>query len=450
MIGKQVVSKSTTDQVEDSMKLFNVAAGLAFGLTATSATAETEITWWHAMGGQLGETVNQIAEDFNASQSDYKITPIYKGSYEETLTAGIAAFRAGEHPNVIQVFDAGAATVIGAKGATIPVADLMAENGIDFDINDYIAGVRYFYADSDGKMIGMPFNSSTPILYYNEDALKKAGVTPPKTWEEFAATTAPALKEAGFIPLSQSHLPWIFTENFFSRHNLQFASNNNGYDGVDTQIMVNHPAIKAHFSALVDWKKNGFFEWYGTGWGDNAKPFEEGKVAMWLGSSGSFGGLLQKVDFPFSATMLPYWEGVTKEPTQTFIGGAALFAMAGKSADENKATAEFFRFLTSADVQFFWHKATGYVPITTAAYGLADEKGHYKEFPAAEVGIKQLTLPAGDFTRGYRMGFYVQIRDVMNREYGRILTGETDVENAFETIEVESNKLLERFAKTQG
>ncbi|MEX0285041.1 MAG: extracellular solute-binding protein, partial [Paracoccaceae bacterium] len=161
--------------------------------------------------------------------------------------------------------------------------------------------------------------------------------------------------------------------------------------------------------------------------------------------------LLKKdLGFEFSATMLPYWEGVTTEPTQTFIGGAALFAMSGKSAEENKATAEFFRYLTAADTQYFWHQATGYVPITNAAYDVAKADGHYDRFPAAEVGIQQLTLPAGDFTKGYRMGFYVQIRDVMNREYGRILTGESDVESAFKTIEEEANKLLERFAKTQG
>lgn len=423
----------------------------ALSLVAAPAFAETEISWWHAMGGQLGETVNQIAADFNASQDDYKITPIYKGSYEETLTAGIAAFRAGEQPNIMQVFDAGAATVIGAKGATVPVADLLADNGVNFDINDYIAGVRYFYADADGKMIGMPFNSSTPIMYFNVDALAKAGVDAPKTWEEFSATTAPALIEAGYTPLSQSHLPWIFTENFMSRHNLPFATNDNGYTGTDTKILVNNDAIKAHFTALTEWQEAGKFEWFGTGWGDNAKPFEDGKVAMWLGSSGSFGGLLKKdLGFEFSATMLPYWEGVTTEPTQTFIGGAALFAMAGKSAEENKATAEFFRFLTSSDVQYFWHQATGYVPITEAAYAQAKTDGHYDRFPAAEVGIQQLTLAAGDNTKGYRMGFYVQIRDVMNREYGRILTGETDVDTAFEAIEAEANKLLERFAKTQG
>ncbi|GFE52545.1 ABC transporter substrate-binding protein [Roseobacter cerasinus] len=432
------------------MKIIKIAATAAFGLTATGSFAETEITFWHAMGGQLGETVNQVAKDFNASQDDYKITPVFKGSYEETLTAGIAAFRAGEQPNIIQVFDAGAATVIGAAGAVIPVEDLLEQNKLDFDINDYIAGVRYFYADADGKMIGMPFNSSTPIMYYNQDALDAAGVTAPKTWEEFAEVTGPALKEAGYIPLSQSHLPWIFTENFFSRHNLQFASNDNGYTGNDTEIMVNHPAIKAHFTALTEWKEAGLFEWYGTGWSDNQDPFESGKVAMWLGSSGSFGGIQDRVEFNFSATMLPYWEAVTTEPTQTFIGGAALFAMSGHDDAENAAAAAFFDFLASADTQVMWHKETGYVPITEAAYELAAKQGHYEEFPAAEVGIQQLSLPGGDFTRGYRMGFYVQIRDVMNREYGRILTGEASVDEAFENIETEANDLLSRFARTQG
>lgn len=433
------------------MSRITLTSAVAILALTSAATAQTEIDLWHAMGGALGETVNAIAEDFNASQDEVVLTPVFKGTYEETLTAGIAAFRAGEQPNIMQVFDAGAATVIGAEGATVPVQDLLAENGVDFDIEDYISGVRYFYADSDGKMIGMPFNSSSPIMYYNEDALDEAGVSPPETWEEFSETTAPALAEAGYIPLAQSHLPWIFTENFMSRHNLPFATNDNGYDGNNTEILVNNDAIKAHFSALTDWQDAGYFKWYGTGWGDNQTPFEEGKVAIWLGSSGSFGGLAQKdLGFDFSATYLPYWEAVTTEPKQTFIGGAALFAMSGHSAEENAATAKFFEFLTSPETQYFWHKETGYVPITEAAYELAQEDGHYDRMPAAEVGIQQLSLPAGENTRGYRMGFYVQIRDVMNREYGRILTGETSVEDAFQTIETEANRLLERFAKTQG
>ncbi|MBO6508072.1 MAG: extracellular solute-binding protein [Roseibium sp.] len=425
-----------------------VAAAALLG-TSSASYAATDISWWHAMGGRLGEVVVDIANGYNASQDACKITPVFKGTYEETLTAGIAAFRAGEQPNVLQVFDAGAATIIGAKGAVIPAQDILENAGVAFDIEDYIDGVRYFYADSDGKMIGMPFNSSTPILYTNEEALKKAGVEAPKTWEEFQEI-APKLKEAGYVPLAQSHLPWIFTENFKSRHNLQFATNNNGYDGAkDTKLVFGDP-IKNHFTAVKGWLDDGLFGYYGTGWGDNQTPFNEGKVAMWLGSSGSFGGISKTVEFPFSATYLPYWDAVDGAGTGTFIGGAALFSMAGKPDDENKCVASFFQYLTSPEVQYMWHKETGYVPITNAAYELAKKDGYYNEAPAAEIGIKQLTLPGGDWTKGYRMGFYVQIRDVMNREYGKIMSGETSVEDAFKTIEADGNKLLERFAKTTG
>ena len=433
------------------MKFLQIAATSAvLGMASSSAWAETEITWWHAMGGQLGETVNEIARQFNASQDEYTITPVYKGSYEETLTATIAAFRAGEQPNIVQVFEAGAATLIGAKGAVIPVETIMAENGVDFDINDYISGVRYFYADSEGTMIGMPFNSSTPILYYNVEALEKAGVTPPKTWEEFQETTAPALKAAGYIPAAQSHLPWIFTENFMSRHNLQFATENNGYGEGTPELLIDNAGLKAHFTAVKGWLDDGLFGWYGTGWSDNQKPFQDGEVAMWMGSSASFGGLRNSVDFEFSATYLPYWEAVNPNPTNTFIGGAALWAMTGHEAAEDKAVAEFFKFLTSAEVQFFWHKETGYVAITNAAYDLAKSSGYYNEVPQAEVGIQQLSLDGGEWTKGYRLGFYVQIRDVMNREFSKIMTGDTTVDAAFEAIEVEANKLLDRFSKTQG
>lgn len=423
------------------------AAGLLLS-TSASAWAETKIEFWHAMGGRLGEVVNEIAKNFNESQDEVELTPVFKGNYEEALTAGIAAFRAGEQPNILQVFDAGAATIIGAEGAVVPVEDLLKESGAGFDINDYISGVRYFYADSSGKMIGMPFNSSAPIMYYNEAALEEAGVEPPKTWEEFEQI-APKLAEAGYVPLAQSHVPWIFTENFMSRHNLPFATNNNGYDGAEgTQLLVNNDAIKMHFSKLKEWQDKDWFAYYGAGWNDNQQPFEQGKVAIWLGSSGSFGGLSQTVDFDFSADHLPYWKSVIDEGKQTFIGGAALFAMAGKSQEQNEAVAQFFEYLTTPEVQYLWHRETGYVPITEAAYELAKEDGHYERTPAAEIGIKQLNLPAGEWTRGYRMGFYVQIRDVMNREYGKIFSGDATVEDAFKTIEDEGNKLLDRFSRT--
>ncbi|MCK5747310.1 MAG: extracellular solute-binding protein [Oricola sp.] len=420
-------------------------------LLSTSASAfATDITWWHGMGGKNQEVINQIAEKFNAAQDACALTPVSKGTYEEALAAGIAAFRSGEQPNILQVFDAGAATIINAKGAAVPAEDLIKNAGYEFDREAFIDGVRYFYADADGKFVGMPFNSSAPIMYTNTGALEKAGVEAPKTWEEFEQI-APKLKEAGYIPLVQSQLTWEMTENFFSRNNLQFATNNNGYDSVEgTKINVTAPEHVMMYEKLKSWYDEGYFGYFGAGWSDNQKPFEENKVALWIGSSGSFGGLQNSAQMPFSASFLPYWNSIEGAGTNSFIGGAALFAMSGKSDAENKCTADFFQFLTSPEIQYFYHQSTGYVAITKAAYEMAKEDGYYDRKPIAEVGIQQLSLPGGEWSKGYRMGFYPQIREVMEREYNKIFAGETSVEDAMKTIEQEGNALLERFAKTAG
>jgi len=252
-----------------------LAAGIA--ALAIPASAKTELQWWHAMGGRLGEVVDEIATNYNASQSEYEIIPTYKGGYEDTMTAGIAAFRAKQQPHVLQIFDAGAATIINAPGAAIPVADLMEEHGKGFDSNDYIEGVRYFYADSAGKMIGMPFNSSTPLLYYNKDAFAAAGIAnPPATWEEFEAM-APKLKAAGYTALAQSHSPWILSENFHSRHNIQLSTGNNGYDSTDVKILYNNDHMKMHWGKMKEWLDAGHYGFYGRAWGDNHDAFVQKK-----------------------------------------------------------------------------------------------------------------------------------------------------------------------------
>lgn len=429
------------------MKKTLLSAVVLSASVSTSAFAATNISWWHAMGGQLGETVNKVASDYNATTKTCKITPIYKGSYEELLTAGIAAFRAKQAPNVIQIFEAGSATIINAKGALIPVEDLFKNAGVHFDKEDYLPNIRNFYADSKGKMIGMPFNSSAPILYYNKDALKKAGVQPPKTYEDFEKI-APKLKKAGYIGLSQSHTPWIFVENFHSRHNLQIANNNNGYDAPATKFNYENKYLIAHFKKAKEWKDKGWYGYYGEGWGDNQTPFEKGEVALWIGSSGDFGGLKQKVDFEFGTTFLPYWNYINKgKEYNSFIGGAALFAFAKHPKAEDKCTVDFFKFMGSAKTQAFWHKTTGYVAVTQSGYEKVKSEGYYKKEPAAETGILQLKKPSGTWTKGYRLGFYVQTREVIRREVAKFFNGDITAEQAFKTIQTEGDKYLARFAK---
>ncbi len=275
-----------------------------------------------------------------------------------------------------------------------------------------------------------------------------AGIdAPPATWEEFEEI-APKLKEAGFIALAQSHSPWIFSENFHSRHNIQLATGNNGYDTTDVEILYNNDHMKMHWSKVKEWLDAGYYGFYGRAWGDNQDAFVQKKVAMWLGSSGSFGGLTKSADFKFGATYLPHWKSIIEEPKSTFIGGAALFAMAGHSDEDYEAVADFFGYMTDVENQVFWHKETGYVPITNAAYAAAKDEGYYESTPDAEVGILQLSQPGDEWTKGYRLGYYVQIRDVMYKHFDDIFSGAASVDDAFAAMETESNALLKRFSDT--
>src|SRR5690242_15207887 len=176
--------------------IFAAAVAAAFAVLfaavpGTAAAEPVELQWWHAMTSVNGERVNKIAADFNASQKDYKVLPVFKGSYAETMTAAIAAYRAGNPPHIVQVFEVGTATMMAAKGAVKPVYQLMADAGEKLDPAAYLPAVTGYYSTADGKMLSFPFNSSTPVVYWNKDAFKKAGLDPekpPKTWPDtFAA-----------------------------------------------------------------------------------------------------------------------------------------------------------------------------------------------------------------------------------------------------------------------
>jgi len=159
------------------MKLKLQAATLAAAaLTALPAHAQTAIFWWHSMSGQLGEWVNGLAKDFNAKQSAYKVTPVFKGTYPESFAAAIAAHRAGNAPHVLQVFEVGTATMMASKGAIVPVSEVMKKAGVEFDPKVYVPAVAGYYTAPNGQMLSLPFNSSTTVLHYNKDAFKAAGL----------------------------------------------------------------------------------------------------------------------------------------------------------------------------------------------------------------------------------------------------------------------------------
>jgi len=434
--------------------LLSAATVLAVGLGTSAAYAATEIQWWHAMGGELGEKVKEIAAGFNASQSDYVLTPVYKGDYTETMTGAIAAFRAGEQPHIVQVFEVGTATMMAAQGAIYPVYQLMADADEPFDSEAYLPAVVGYYTTPEGQMLSMPFNSSTPVLYYNKNAFEKAGLdpsTPPKTWAELveaAKATQAAGYPCGFTTGWQS---WVQIENFSAWHNLPLGTQENGFAGLDTELVFNTTAVVDHVANMGEWQKTKIFD-YGGRRSDSAPKFYNQECVMYMNSSASYAAVKANTpDFEVGIGMLPYYDTIEGAPQNSIIGGATLWVLQGHEPEEYKGVAKFFTYLSSPEVQADWHQFTGYLPITTAAYELTKQQGFYEKNPGTETAILQMTLhkPTPN-SKGLRFGSFVQIRDIINEELEAVWNGSKSAQEALDEAAARGNQLLREFEDTNS
>ena len=424
------------------------AGTVVLAMMAGAVAAETEVHWWHAMGGTNGERVNKIADDFNASQSDYKVVPTYKGNYTETMTAAIAAFRAGEQPHLVQVFEVGTATMMAAKGAIYPVEQMMADSGEPFDGSAYLPAVVSYYQTPEGQLLSMPFNSSTPVLWYNADALKAAGASVPTTWDEMR-TAAQALVDNGMdCGFSFGWQSWVMIENFSAWHDLEIGTQENGFTGFDTEMTFNNDHVAGRLQEIADMQDDKLFV-YGGRRGDSLPMFTNGECGMWMNSSAYYGSIVSQAKFEFGQTMLPLDTGVADAPQNSIIGGATLWALQGHESDEYRGLSQFLTYLSSAEVQAWWHQETGYVPITTAAADLSEAQGFYEENPGTDTAIKQLSLntPTPN-SRGLRFGNFVQIRDVINEELEALWAGDQSAKAALDKAVERGNKLLRKFERS--
>ena len=424
-----------------------LVAALAFAASA-AAHAQTEIQFWHSMGGALGDKVNELAANFNKSQNDYKVVTSYKGSYPESMTAAIAAYRAGNAPHLLQVFEVGTATMMAAKGAIVPVAKVMHDADEPFNPKAYLPTVAGYYTDSKGNMLSFPFNSSTVLFYINKDAYKKAGLDPekaPRTWKEFLAA-AEKLKASGQGCVYTTGWPsWMHIENFSAWHNVPIGTRDNGMAGLDTEFKINSPLHVRHLAMLGDMAKKGLFTYAGRTNQAEAK-FSSGECAMLTSSAGAVANIKRNAKFAWSINFIPYHDDVKGAPQNSIIGGASLWVMGGKTNNAYKGVAKFFAFLSTPEVQMDWHTSTGYVPITMAAYELTRKSGYYDKNPGADMPIKQLTLHAPTAnSKGLRFGNFVQGREVIEEEMEAVFAGKKDAKTALDDAVKRGNEILRQF-----
>jgi sn-glycerol 3-phosphate transport system substrate-binding protein len=411
-----------------------------------------EIHWWHAMRGARGETLKKIVDAFNASQKDYVVVETNKGNYDETVNAGVAAYRAKKHPHILQSFEVGTLTMM-LSGAIYPVYKLMADQGYKIDWDSYLQPVLSYYVDENNNLLSMPFNSSTPVMYYNVDLFKKAGIdlpskTDPLTWDQVGDITAKLVASGVKKGMVTSWQSWTQIENYSAIHDLAFASKANGYEGLDCELQINNAQVVNHLARLKDWMADNRFSYEGQKYQGPQAAFVGGDAAILMESISGIGNVKKNAKFAWDLAPLPVEASMTA-PQNSIIGGASLWVMKGHPKKEYKGVAAFMNFLAQNDMQELWHMETGYFPITITAYEDLKKKGYFNENPYQEVGIKQMTRrkPTKN-SRGLRLGYFVQIRNIINEEMELLWNGSKTPQQAMDAAVSRSNEKLREFEKT--
>jgi len=429
-----------------------MAVAMLISFAGSALAKPIEINWWHAMRGARGEVVQEIVDGFNASQSDYKVLPVYKGSYDEVVNAGVAAVRAGKQPHILQSFEVGTQTMM-MSGAIYPVYELMADKGYKIDWSKYLQPVLSYYMNADGNLMSMPFNSSTPVMYYNVDLFKKAGIPmlskeKPITWDQMGEITGKLVKsgvKGGLVTAWQS---WTQIENYSAIHNIPFATKANGYEGLDTELLINNDKVVNHIARLKSWMADKRFYYGGQKYQGPKSEFIAQNAGLYIDSISGIAKLKKAVhNFTWDVAPLPV-ESWMKEPQNSIIGGASLWVFKGLPKKDYAGVAAFLKYLAGNKSQILWHKATGYFPITLTAYDQLKAEGYYKKNPLQEVGIKQLTRRTPTkISRGLRLGYFIQIRNIINEELELVWSGKKTAQQAMDDAVARSNVKLREFER---
>lgn len=430
-----------------------VPATMAIAPSALAAQAPVNIAFWHAMGGVLGDILQTNVNKFNASQKQFKITATYKGTYTDLLTATITAWRAGKAPAIAQVFDVGTADMLSAGRAVIDVYKLSEMTGVTIDPGTYIPAVRDYYSLNNGNMGAAPFNSSTALMWINEDIFKKAGLdpqTPLTTWNDvIKAARVIKAKGASDIPVMTAWPSWVHFEQFASIHDVEYATLNDGFAGNDPELKLNTAPFETHMQTLLSMQKEKLFVYEGRS-NKSAPIFYAGKAGITFGSSSELGQLVKSAQFKFSNAYLPYYPSIIKSPINSIIGGAALWAMTapGRTTDEYTGVASFFKFLSQPELDASWAEQTGYVPVTMAGNALIEKTGYYAQHPGSETAVKQLTRTAPTkFSRGIRLNGLPEIRTIIEEEWEQAIQNGTPAAKVLARAESRGQAVINRFAR---
>ncbi|MGG1517438.1 ABC transporter substrate-binding protein [Paenibacillus oryzisoli] len=414
---------------------------------ASNKPAEpVKVIWWHSMSGELGKAIDKLVADFNASHKDVQVEAVFQGTYDESLNKMKASMDTKNGPSLIQVYEIGSRFMIDSKAITPMQTFIDADK---YDVSQLEENILNYYR-VDNKLYSMPFNTSNPILYYNKDMFKAAGLDPekpPTTYDE-VAKAAQALSKDGKSGASFAIYGW-FMEQFFANQGAEYLNNGNGRTSPATESQVN---ADAGVKTLEWWKQmvdNKSAANLGRKTDDTKKAFLAGQVGMTLDSTASLRGIVSGADgkFQVGTAYLPKPEGAGDGGV--VVGGASLYILNNKSEAEQKGAWEFIKYLATPEVQAYWSVNTGYFPITKKAYDEQVMKDNLVKYPQFKTAIDQLhATKANKATQGAVMGVFPEARQIVEGAIEETLAGKKAPKDALDAAAKSISEKLATYNKT--
>jgi sn-glycerol 3-phosphate transport system substrate-binding protein len=421
---------------------------LLCALTSPPRAQQVEIEWWHAASGALAEQVEELARKFNDSQSKYLLATVNKGNDQQVLKEALEAHRAGGHPQIVQIHDRG---FIGAllSNRLVPVHQLLEEQGYTLDWSDMISSVVSPFSYK-GRLMAMPLNVSTPVLWYNKQQFARAGVQqPPNSWQQLERQLRTLKTSAGVqcgMSLGDDRV-WSWIENYAAINDQPFATLDNGLGGLGTEFVYNTNSIVAQVARMKKWLDDGILQLAGQG-SSPRQLFTSGRCAAFISSNSDQNVIAADAKFSWGAAFMPHEENV--QPKNSIVGGAGLGVLKGHRREHYEAVAAFLDFLASTPTQVWWHKLTGYLPFTNAAHVRAERERYYLQNPALEIALLQVKREKPTVNSlGLRLGDHLKTTRILQHEIEAVFAGKVPQQAMDDSVK-RGNEILREFEQSHA
>ena len=450
---EEFMKKKLTASVLAAASVLSMSTGMVFADETTAEVPEIEmadasevdkttISFWHSMGGVNGQAIDTLVQKFN-DENEYGITveAEYQGSYDDALNKLKSAQIGNMGADLVQVYEIGTRFMI-ESGWIVPMQSMV--NADEYDTSVLEPNLAAYYTIND-MLYSMPFNSSTPLMYYNKDMFDAAGITEiPDSLEAIAQIGDKLLDGGAQEVMSLGIYGWFF-EQFIGKQGLEYANNGNGRTEAATAVAFDANGAAANI--LNEWKNLydlGYAPNVGKGGDAGLADFSAGKSAITLGSTASLKQILQDVDGKFEVGTAYFPKVKSTDEGGVSIGGASLWALDNNDPKKLRANWEFVKFLISPESQAFWNAETGYFPVNVDAHDEDVFKENIEKYPQFETAIDQLHDSAPQYA-GALLSVFSEARAIVESEIESMLNGNETVDEAVDSMASQINDAIEEY-----